>query len=91
MFSELIALLQSHQGEISQEEICAKMDISPATLQNIVDILIRKGKIVIIENGISACQNAATCHTKGSACPGPQNCSLILLRPNQFTFKVSEQ
>lgn len=91
MFSELLALLQEHRGKISQEEICAKLEISPATLQNVIDILIRKGRIVIHENGLSACQAAETCPSTGGTCPGPQKCTLILLRPNQVSFKRTEQ
>lgn len=88
MLSQLLKLIESHQGELSRDELCAELGISLDTLQNLLDILARKGKIILSEGGLSACKAADTCLSSGRSCPGPEHCSLVLLAPKQFSIKI---
>lgn len=89
MLSELLRLIESHHGELSQDELCAQLRISADTLQNLLDILVRKGRITLDKEGISACQAGESCFSIGKSCPGPEHCQLILLAPEQFSVKIN--
>ena len=88
MLSQLLKLIESHQGEMTREELCAELGISPDTLQNLLDILARKGKIFLSAGGLSACKAADSCLSSGRSCPGPEKCSLVLLAPRQFSVQI---
>lgn len=88
MLSQLLRLIETHQGELSREDLCAELDISPDTLRNLLDILVRKEKIILTEGGLSSCKASDTCLSSGRICPGPDQCSLILLAPRQFSITL---
>ncbi|MCB2178889.1 FeoC-like transcriptional regulator [bacterium] len=89
MLSELLKLIETHHGDLSQDELCTELGISADTLQNLLDILVRKGRITLDKHGITACKADETCFSTGKICPGPEHCQLILLAPKQFTIKIA--
>jgi len=86
MLARLLELLYSHQGEIDRHQLCATLGISPAMLQNYLDILVRTGRIAPIKT----CTQAETCLSSRKTCPGPEACSLVMLAPRQFSFSFQE-
>ncbi|MFN2143831.1 MAG: FeoC-like transcriptional regulator [Anaerolineales bacterium] len=91
MLTELLRLIETHSGELSQKDLCTRLGISADTLQNLLDILVRKGRITLDKGGISACKAAETCFSTGKTCPGPEHCQLILLAPKQFIIKINPE
>lgn len=91
MLTELLKLIETHPGELSRDELCTQLDISADTLQNLLDILIRKGRITLDKSEISACKSGEACFSTGKACPGPEHCQLILLAPKQFSVKINQR
>ena len=89
MLTQLLNLIKTHHGELSQDELCNRLDIPADTLQNLLDILVRKGRITLDKAGIAACKSGEACFSTGKTCPGPQDCQLILLAPKQFTVKIN--
>lgn len=70
MLNELIEILSDQSAEISHERICQQLGISPGSLQSMLDILVRKGRLqpIIPEDG--------TCETGCQTCPALQKCAL---------------
>lgn len=89
MLSQLLKLIETHHGELSQDELCIQLNISPDTLQNLLDILARKGRITITEGRPFACKEGRACPSTNSRCPGPEHCALVLLTPKQFSVKIA--
>lgn len=77
MLIELHRILQAEGTEVSQAELCQRLDVSPETLQSMIDILIRKGKLK--EAHAPTCGGTSTCAQK--SCPGPEDCELVLIKP----------
>jgi hypothetical protein len=71
MLQELLNLLEESQGQLSQDEICTRLGVSPASLQAMLDILVRKGRISAYE-----IQGDGICATPCEDCPVHLNCSL---------------
>ena len=75
---------------MSKETLCQELDISIARLEQMLAILIQKGKIqVIFGEGLSACQDVSACPSTGKACPGPSYCALLMHMP--MTVEVVEK
>jgi len=89
MLTELLKLIETHPGELSRDEICVQLGISADTLQNLLDLLVRKGRITLDKEGISACKAGEACFSTGKSCPGPEHCRLILLAPKQFSVTIN--
>ena len=77
MLSQLYKIIQQEGPEISHADLCQRMDISPDTLQSMIDILIRKGKLKPEET--PSCGGNSTCTQR--SCPGPEDCELVLIKP----------
>lgn len=77
MLQELLTILR-HEDQIpSQADLCARLDTTPEMLQSMIDVLVRKGKLH--PDQTPTCGGNATCSQK--ACPGPDDCALVLLKP----------
>ena len=76
MLSQLLSFIRQEQ-ELSHANLCQRLDVSPETLQSMIDILIRKGKLTSEDS--PECGGNTTC-TQNS-CPGPEECELILIKP----------
>ena len=76
MFSHLLALIREEPA-LSHADLCQRLEVSPETLQSMVDILIRKGKLTPDES--PGCGDNTTCTQK--SCPGPDECELVLIKP----------
>jgi len=88
MIARLLELLQSHPGEIDQQTLCAELGISPVMLQNYLDVLVRTGRISPSKTSEPACSQGKNCLTSGKTCPGPEECPLVMLSPNQVSFSL---
>lgn len=77
MLAELLRLIREHGDKISHAELCEQLEIAPNTLQSMIDILVRKGKIKPDDS--PACGGSKTCTQK--ICPGPDECELVLIKP----------
>ncbi len=65
MLAHLLNLLQARQGEIDQHQLCTELGISPAMLQNYLDVLVRTGRISPYQTGETACNQVETCLSSG--------------------------
>ena len=84
MLQRLLDVLEAHQGEITQEELCRTLGVSPESLTNMLDILQRKGRIKLDES--LTCGSLDICPS-GKSCPGPEECDKVLLQPvRSFSF-----
>ena len=90
MLTALLEILESRQGEIDQHQLCADLGISPDTLQNLLDLLVRKGRINSPQMAASACCPAKNCLSTGKTCPGPEACELVMLAPKQIKITLRE-
>lgn len=84
MLQQLLDLLRDHPGQLSQEQICDKLGISPVGLQSMLEILVRKDKITP-----QTVVNAATCKTACEDCPITQHCELNQRFQDQI-FRVND-
>ncbi|MFN2146633.1 MAG: FeoC-like transcriptional regulator [Anaerolineales bacterium] len=76
MLSQLLSLLRE-EPDLSHANLCQRLQVSPETLQSMIDILIRKGKLKPEES--PSCSGKTTCTQK--VCPGPEECELVLIKP----------
>lgn len=77
MLLELLKILQTEGPETSHAELCRRLDVSPDYLQSMIDILIRKDRL--LPEAAPTCGGNQTCNQR--ACPGPDECELILIKP----------
>ena len=91
MLSILMDHLETQQGEIDQEQLCTLMGISPETLQTLLDILVRKGRILLPEESTSACAHAEICPSNSLVCPGPESCSRILVTSKTISITIQDK
>lgn len=90
MLTKLLEHLKTLHGEVDQALLCAELGISPDTLQNLLDLLARKGLITYPHLNSSTCQKAKPCLSNGKPCPGPEECNLVLLAPKQVSFLIQK-
>ena len=76
MLSQLLALLRE-EPNLTHAALCLRLEVSPDTLQSMIDILIRKGKLQPEES--PGCGGNTTCTQR--SCPGPDECELVLIKP----------
>jgi hypothetical protein len=87
MLQELLKILQAEGQEVSHAELCRRLDVSPDYLQSMIDILIRKGRL--LPDAAPTCSGNQTCSQR--ACPGPDECKLILIKPvNEVRFNPDQ-
>ena len=79
MLQKLLELLEIYPGQLSQEQICAELGVSPSGLQAMLDILVRKGRVTATKIG-----TASSCSMLCESCPIIKSCSQD--RENQETF-----
>ncbi|MEN8242511.1 MAG: FeoC-like transcriptional regulator [Chloroflexota bacterium] len=79
MLQKLLELLESHPGQLTQEQICAELGVTPSGLQAMLDILIRKGRVTA-----DLLDGENICSTPCESCPFLGNCSKE--RDNQETI-----
>lgn len=77
MLSQLLKIIQQEGPDLSHADLCQRLEISPETLQSMIDILIRKGRLQPEES--PSCGGNNTCSQK--SCPGPEECELVLIKP----------
>jgi DNA-binding transcriptional regulator LsrR (DeoR family) len=68
---KLLEILEAQPGQLTQEEICSSLGISSASLQVLLDILVRKGKVTA-----KHIHGSGNCTTPCESCPVLGNCSL---------------
>jgi hypothetical protein len=71
MLQKLLDLLEEHPDRLTQEQICAQLGVSPASLQSMLDILVRKGKL-----SSQAVRGDGICAAPCEDCPVLGRCSL---------------
>jgi hypothetical protein len=84
VLQQLLDLLRDHPGQLSQDQICDQLGISPAGLQSMLEILVRKGKI-----SPQTVVNAGACRIACEDCPITQHCELSQLFQDQI-FRVND-
>jgi hypothetical protein len=67
MLQQLLVLIEAHPGSLNQEQICTDLGISPASLQSMLDILVRKGRL--IATSVDECNGLC------QGCPIQHRCS----------------
>jgi hypothetical protein len=67
VLQRLLDLFEANPKSLDQEQICADLGISPASLQSMLDILVRKGRL--ISPGLDGC--AGLCQ----GCPVQSRCA----------------
>lgn len=90
MLTALLKILETCHGEIDIDQICAELGISPDTLQNLLDLLVRKGYLTLPQPARSTCTQKENCYATGRACPGPDACSLVFLAPRKVSLNIQE-
>jgi hypothetical protein len=90
MLTALLKILETCHGEIDTDQICAELSISPDTLQNLLDLLVRKGYITLPQPTGPTCTQKEICYVIGRACPGPDACSLVFLADQKVSFIFQE-
>ena len=82
MMHQLLDLLASNQEDLTKDDVCHQLNISPTRLENMLMVLEQKGKVrVALNDKIELCKQHASCPSTGKACPGPENCILIMKMP----------
>ena len=71
MLSKLLELLETHPVALTQEQICKKLSVSPGSLQLLLDILVRKGRLIA-----DPLRGDGACPADCAGCPISQECSL---------------
>ena len=77
MLRELLRIIQAEGPELSNADLCRRLNVSPDYLQSMIDILIRKGRL--LPDAAPTCGGNQTCSQR--ACPGPDECELVLIKP----------
>ena len=77
MLKDLLAIIQQEGSEVSHADLCLRLEVSPDYLQSMIDILIRKGRLLPGE--APTCGGNETCSQR--SCPGPEDCELVLIKP----------
>ena len=70
MLQRLLDLLNEHPETLSQEKICAELGITPSSLQALLDILVRKGRLAQNPLGTPNCEGDCR------SCPALDRCSI---------------
>jgi hypothetical protein len=82
MLQKLYDLLKNSQGEMTKTDLCRELNISPARLDNMLEILAQTGKIkMVMGREAFQCTDATSCPSTGKACPGPAHCALLMHMP----------
>ena len=79
MLQKLLDLLEESPGQLSQDQICERLGVSPAGLQSMLDILVRKGRLTT-----QPLHGESICTTPCQDCPVFLDCSLT--KDYQETF-----
>jgi hypothetical protein len=79
MLSKLLELLGAYPNQLTQEQICAQLGVNPQSLKNMLDILVRKGRLTTIPP-----QKDGGCSGSCRDCPIAQDCSLDEEHPETF-------
>jgi hypothetical protein len=77
MLQDLLTIIQREEVEVSHADLCRRLGVSPDYLQSMIDILIRKGRLLPGE--VPTCGGNKTCTQ--CSCPGPVDCELVLIKP----------
>lgn len=71
MLQNLINLLEKYPNQLTQEQICQHLEVSPQSLQAMLDILVRKGRLET-----NSLQAQGTCTISCRDCPVLEHCAL---------------
>lgn len=71
MLGKLLELLGEYPNQLTQEQICAQLGVNPQSLQNMLDILVRKGRLTA-----ASPQKDRGCSGSCRDCPIAQDCSV---------------
>lgn len=88
MLTTLLNLLETRHGEVNTDQICTELGITQDTLMNLLDLLLRKGYISKSQPEGSLCSQVESCISTGRGCPGPEDCTLVLLSHRKITFNL---
>jgi hypothetical protein len=79
MLNNLLELLGEYPNQLTQEQICAQLGVNPQSLQNMLDILVRKGRLTAVSP-----QKDGGCSGSCRDCPIAQDCSADKEHPETF-------
>ncbi len=77
MLQDLLDIIQTEGAEVTQAELCRRLEVTPNYLQSMIDILIRKGRL--LPGDAPTCGGSNSCTQR--SCPGPEECDLVLIKP----------
>lgn len=67
MLTQVLALLEQHQGGLGAREISRRLDIQSGALEGMLELLVRKGRLVKLCAAQTACGD----------CPLRSDCNLL--------------
>lgn len=70
MLGKLLELLEENPNQLTQDQICIRLGVSPQSLQAIMEILVRKGRL-----STQMPQKESGCATLCRDCPALSTCS----------------
>jgi hypothetical protein len=68
MLTELLTIIKDHPNGFNHDQVCGSLGITPASLQSLLDILVRKGRLTQLP------LDGETCPDSCQACPALQRC-----------------
>jgi hypothetical protein len=71
MLGKLLKLLEEHPDQLTQEQICVQLGVTPQGLQSMLEILVRKGRLTAIPPQVDG-----GCSNPCQDCPIAQSCTL---------------
>jgi hypothetical protein len=80
VLQKLLDLLKNSPHRLTQEQLCDQLGVTPAGLQSLFDILVRKGRLIEF--------NEQACPTICRDCPVMQVCAKTPA-PQEHLYKIS--
>jgi hypothetical protein len=71
VLQELLDLLEEYPTQMTQEQLCARLGVNPQSLQAMLDILVRKGRLAS-----DPLRETGGCSVPCRDCPVMEHCAL---------------
>jgi hypothetical protein len=81
MLTQILSLLEQHNGGLGAREIGRRLHIQPGALEGMLELLVRKGRLVKL------CAAQTTC----SDCPLRSDCNLLAGQNTRYVLNAKAQ
>ncbi|MBN2048104.1 MAG: hypothetical protein JW750_09695, partial [Anaerolineaceae bacterium] len=68
MLGKILKEIESADGVISLEQLSQKMGVQSSALEGMIEMLIQRGKLEVVDSQADDCESGDCCGSKPSAC-----------------------